>query len=182
MTPQQEARLQYAKDSVFHRPQDEINPTAIIHPSALIGMDGFGWARDYDGTLVKMQHSGNVIIGKNVEVGPFTTVDRAVNGSTVIGDGTKIQCGVNIGHGAKIGKNCIIVTGTVVCGGVEVGDNCFLGANCSIIQKVKIGNNCMIGIGSVVLKDVPDNTTVRGLWKGVNNFKYEYKPTPHETR
>lgn len=174
MTPREEARLQYAKDSVRKRPPDEIAPTAIIHSSALIGMDGFGWARDYDGTLVKMQHAGNVIIGKNVEIGPFTTVDRAVNGSTVIGDGTKIQCGVNIGHGAKIGKNCIIVTGTVVCGGVEVGDNTWLGVNCSILQKVKIGNNCMIGMGAIVLSDVPDNTTVKGVWKGLKKVEVKY--------
>lgn len=179
MTEKEQARLEYAKQSQRQRPDDDIHPTAKIDPQAKIGRDGFGWARDHDGTLVKMQHAGNVVIGENVEIEAFTTVDRAVNGSTVIGSGTKIQCLVNIGHGAKIGKNVIIVTGSVVCGQVEIGDNCFLGANCSIIQKVKVGKNCVIGIGSTVLADVPDNKVVKGLWKGEKTYNYNIE---RETR
>lgn len=174
MNQKEEARLEYAKKSKYRRPKDIIHPSARIHKKALIGEDGFGWARDHDGTLVKMQHSGNVIIEKDVEIGAFVQVDRAVNGSTIVGEGTKVQHGVNIGHGAKIGRNVIIVHNSTICGQAEIGDNCFLGAGCRIIQKVKVGNNCMIGIGSVVLKDVPDNTTVRGLWKGEAKVTYKY--------
>lgn len=163
-----EERLKYAKAAQHTRPEDEIHTSAVIGINTVIGGDGFGYARDeYDGSLFKIPHSGNVIIHPNVTIGSNTCIDRAVEGSTVIGAGTKIDNLVHIAHGVKIGKNCLIVAGTVIGGSSEIGDNCFLGINCSIKNKVKIGNNCTIGMGAIVLKDVPDNTTVTGVWKGI---------------
>lgn len=163
-----EERLQYAKTAIYvwPRPQDVIHPSARFPNSAEIGREGFGYARDHDGTLIKMPHNGNVIIEENVEIGAHTCIDRAVEGSTIIGAGTKIDNLVHVAHGVKIGKNCLIVAGTVIGGSSEIGDNCFLGINCSIKNKVKIGNNVTIGMGAIVLADVPDNTTVIGIWKG----------------
>lgn len=177
MTPQEEARLQYAKDSLFHRPPDEINPTAIIYPSALIGDDGFGFARDYDKTLVKMQHAGNVIIQANVEIRAFTTVDRAVNGSTIIGEGTKIDHHCHIAHGAKIGKWNTLADNTTIEGGCEIGDYNTFGSNVVVQTKVKVGSNCKIGSNSTIVRDVPDNTIVTGLWKGEKKVEVKYTLT-----
>lgn len=128
----------------------------------VIGKSGFGYAREPDGTLVRMPHNGYVILHENVEIGSNTCIDRAVVGSTVIGAGTKIDNLVHIAHGVKIGKNCIIVAGTVIGGSSEIGDNCTIGINASIKNKVKIGNNVTVGMGAVVLKDVPDGVTVVG--------------------
>lgn len=161
-----EERLQYAEQTIPIFIPNVIDPTAIIGINTVIGRDGFGYARRGDDTLVKMPHQGNVIIEANVEIGSNTCIDRAVEGSTIIGEGTKIDNLVHVAHGVKIGKNCLIVAGTVIGGSSEIGDNCFLGINCSIKNKVKIGNNVTIGMGAIVLADVPDNTTVIGIWKG----------------
>lgn len=160
-----EQRLEYARSTNPEFPDDEINLSAHIDSSAQIGQDGFGWVRDEVGQLVKMPHRGNVVIHANVSIGACTCIDRAVNGSTLIGEGTKIDNLCHIAHGVKIGKHCLIVAGTLIGGSSEIGDYCFLGINCSIKNKVKIGNNCTIGMGAIVLSDVPDNTVVKGLWK-----------------
>jgi UDP-3-O-[3-hydroxymyristoyl] glucosamine N-acyltransferase len=157
-----EERLKFAQSNVSKKRYNDIHPTARIGKHCAIGGDGFGYAKDKDGTLVKMPHKGNVIICKGVEIGSNVCIDRAVEGSTVIGEGTKIDNLVHIAHGVKIGKNCLIVAGTVIGGSCDIGDNCFIGINVSIKNKVRIGNNVTIGMGAVVLKDVPDNCTVVG--------------------
>jgi UDP-3-O-[3-hydroxymyristoyl] glucosamine N-acyltransferase len=159
-------RLEFAKSLKEEWPDNVIHESVLVKEFACIGGDGFGYAREEDGTLVKMPHTGNVIIEENVEIGAYTCIDRAVIGSTIIGAGTKIDNLVHIAHGAKIGKNCLIVAGSVIGGSAEIGDNCFIGINASIKNKVKIGNNVTVGMGAIVLKDVPDNTTVKGIWKG----------------
>jgi UDP-3-O-[3-hydroxymyristoyl] glucosamine N-acyltransferase len=157
-----EERLEFAKNLKEERPADLFHASVKIGKNTVIGGDGFGYARDTDGMLVKMPHQGNVIIEENVEIGSNTCIDRAVIGSTVIGAGTKIDNLVHIAHGVKIGKNCLIVAGAVIGGSCEIGDNCFIGINASVKNKVKIGNNVTIGMGAVVLKDVPDGATVVG--------------------
>ncbi len=155
----EEERLAYAKKTDEARPQDIIHPSVRVGLNCSIGRDGFGWIRQEDGTLYKMPHRGNVVIEKNVIIGNNVCIDRAVNGSTVIGEGSKIDNLVHIAHGVKIGKNCLIVAGSVIGGSTEIGDNCYLGIGCMIKNKLKIGNNVTIGMGAVVLKDVPDGET-----------------------
>lgn len=139
--------------------------------SCIIGGPGFGYETDENGMPIRLPHLGNVVIGKNVELGSNVCIDRAVIGSTVIGDNVKIDNLVHIAHGAKIGKNTLIVAGSVIGGSCEIGENCFIGMNASIKNKVKIGNNVTIGAGAVVLKDVPDGET----WVGNPARKLENK-------
>lgn len=162
-------RLQFAQETKPEHPENEIHWSVVIGKNTVIGEDGFGYARAEDGTLVKMPHRGNVVIEKNVNIGSNSCIDRAVVGSTVIGEGTCIDNLVHIAHGVKIGKNCLIVAGTVIGGSCEIGDNVFIGINASIKNKVSIGDNCIVGMGAIVLADVPDNLTVKGIWKGVKD-------------
>lgn len=164
-----EERLAWARDNVARHPENNIHWSAQIDRTAVIGKDGFGYARDEDGSLVKMPHKGNVVIEKYVEIGAHVCIDRAVEGSTYIGEGTKIDNLVHIAHGVKIGKHCLIVAGTVIGGSTVIGDRCFLGINCSIKNKVKIGNDVTVGMGAIVLADVPDGMTVKGVWKGIKD-------------
>lgn len=157
-----EERLQYAKEHTSFRPLDNIHWSVQVGKNTVIGGDGFGYVHDTDGTLLKMPHRGNVVIHEKVEIGSNACIDRAVEGSTFIGAGTKIDNLVHIAHGAKIGKNCLIVAGTVIGGSTEIGDNCYIGINASIKNKIRIGNNVVVGMGAVVLKDVPDGCTVVG--------------------
>lgn len=140
--------------------------TARIGKFCSIGGDGFGYVIDEDGELFQMPHRGAVRICANVEIHNNVCIDRAVTGFTVIGEGTKIDNLVHIAHGVKIGVRCQIVAGSVIGGSVEIGDDTFVGINASIKNKVKIGRKCVIGMGAIVLKDVPDGTIVKNVWKG----------------
>ncbi len=155
-----EERLAYAKNEIEKWKPNQIHPSAIIFDSSMryLGGDGFGYARDTDGTLIPMPHRGNIIIEKDVVIKSFCTIDRAMVGSTIIGEGTKIDHHTHVAHGVHIGKNCLIV-GAKIGGSVEIGDNCFIGHGAIIKNKVKIGNNVTIGQGANVLKDVPDGET-----------------------
>ncbi len=157
-----EQRLKFSSERKPLHPENIIHWSAIIGPGTVIGGDGFGYARSGDDTLVKMPHTGNVVIDENVEIGSNTCIDRAVEGSTVIGSGTKIDNLVHIAHGVKIGKNCLIVAGVVIGGSCEIGDNCYIGMGALIKNKIRIGKNAVIGMGAVVLKDVPDGATIIG--------------------
>lgn len=146
----------------FARSHKEDWPTNNIHQSSEIGLfvriggDGFGWVRDEHGALIKMPHAGNIVIEKDVVIRDFVTVDRAVEGSTVIGEGTKIDHHTHIAHGAKVGKHNTFANGCIIEGSCEIGDYNTFGAGVIVQTKVKIGNNCLFGSGSVIVKDVGD--------------------------
>lgn len=155
-------RLSFARALKPERPPDQIHHTAIIMEGSVIGGDGFGYVRQEDQTFLKMPHTGNVVIEANVEIGSNTCIDRAVIGSTVIGEGTKIDNLVHIAHGVKIGKNCLIIAGSVIGGSTEIGDNVYVGIGAMIKNKLKIGKNAVIGMGAVVIRDVGEGETVVG--------------------
>lgn len=166
-----EERLDFAKSRKPEHPENIIHWSVLIGDGTVIGGDGFGYAREEDGSLCKIPHRGNVVIEKDVEIGCNTCIDRAVEGSTVIGEGTKIDNLVHIAHGVKIGKHCLIVAGSVIGGSCEIGDRVFIGINASIKNKVRIGNDVTVGMGAIVLADVPDGMTIFGVWKGVEKLK-----------
>jgi UDP-3-O-[3-hydroxymyristoyl] glucosamine N-acyltransferase len=155
----EQERLVFARSRQSEKKYNEIDNTASIHFTAVIGKDGFGFVRNETGELEPMPHTGNVIIEKWVTIGAQTCVDRAVIGSTIISEGSKLDNLVHIGHGAKVGKHCLIVAGSVLGGSCEIGDYTFIGMNASIKNKIKVGKNCTIGAGAVVVKDVPDGET-----------------------
>jgi UDP-3-O-[3-hydroxymyristoyl] glucosamine N-acyltransferase len=138
-----------------------------IGKCCVIGGDGFGYEPDENGTLIHVPHRGKVIIGENVVIHNNVCIDRATDsgGITYIGAGSKIDNLVHVAHNVKIGKNCLIVAGSVIGGSCEIGDNCFIGINASIKNKVKIGNGVTVGMGAVITKDVPDGVTVIGVNK-----------------
>lgn len=154
-------RLEYARTTKAQHPANEIHHTVEHGPIAL-GCDGFGWVRDENNQLIKMPHKGNIVIEHNVEFGSYCSVDRAVEGSTFIGEGTKIGHRVHIAHGAKIGKHCLLVDHVGIGGSAEIGDYSYIGFGAHIKNKVTVGKNCIIGMGAVVIKDVPDGE----VWAG----------------
>lgn len=155
-------RLAYAKSITDEFPDNEIHLRSVIHRTTVIGMDGFGWVRQENGKLYRMPHRGNVLIEKNVVIREFCTIDRATNGSTVIGEGTCIDHHSHIAHGAKIGKHNTLANGCIIEGSCEVGDYNTFGAGVIVQTKVKIGSHCIIGSGSVVTKDVEDYSVIVG--------------------
>jgi UDP-3-O-[3-hydroxymyristoyl] glucosamine N-acyltransferase len=139
-----------------------IGDNVIIHSGAVIGKPGFGFERDENNHWIAFPQIGRVVIEDDVEIGGNTVIDRGALEDTVIGNGTKIDNLVHVAHSVKIGKSCILVACVQTGGSDTFGDNTWIGPNSSLIQNIKIGNNCLAGVGSVIVKDLPDGTTVAG--------------------
>ncbi|HKQ58033.1 MAG TPA: UDP-3-O-(3-hydroxymyristoyl)glucosamine N-acyltransferase [Candidatus Eisenbacteria bacterium] len=138
-----------------------VGARCIVHPGAVIGSDGFGFAFDA-GRYHKVPQVGNVVIGDDVEIGANTTIDRATTHSTRIGEGTKIDNLVQIGHNVVVGKHCIIVAQVGVSGSTELEDHVTLGGQAGLVGHIKIGKGAMVGAQSGVTKSVPAETVVTG--------------------
>ncbi|GAA0871715.1 UDP-3-O-(3-hydroxymyristoyl)glucosamine N-acyltransferase [Gangjinia marincola] len=145
------------------REQCVIGDACIIHSNASIGADGFGFVPSPDGRgLVKMPHIGNVIIGNGVEIGANSCVDRAKFGSTVLGDGTKIDNLVQIGHNSILGRSCVMAGNSGLAGSVTLGDGVMIGGSASIKDHTTIHSGATVGAGSGVMADVEAGKTVLG--------------------
>ena len=101
--------------SVFYH-QCQIGDNCIIHSGTVIGADGFGFEPDVDQGWIKIPQIGGVIIGKNVEIGACSTVDRGAMQDTVIEDGVKLDNHIQIAHNVRVGENTVMSNG-VGCGG-----------------------------------------------------------------
>lgn len=134
----------------------------ILHPGVRIGNDGFGFAMGPGGHL-KIPQIGRVIIQDNVEIGANTTIDRGANRDTIIGQGSKIDNMVMIGHNVVIGEHCVIVAQTGIAGSAELGDYVVLGGRAAINGHLKIGTGAQIAGLSGVADDVPAGAQ----WGGV---------------
>jgi UDP-3-O-[3-hydroxymyristoyl] glucosamine N-acyltransferase len=113
----------------------------LLLPGAQIGQPGFGFASNAQGHL-KVPQLGRVIVQDRVEIGACTTIDRGALGDTVIGEGTKIDNLVQIGHNVHVGRHCIIVSQVGISGSTTVGDFAVLGG------QVGISDHCRIGAGA----------------------------------
>ncbi len=126
----------------------------IVHPNVTIGSDGFGFAMGLEGHL-KVPQVGRVIVQDDVEIGAGTTIDRGALGDTVIGEGTKIDNLVQIGHNVEIGRNCVIVSQVGISGSAKLGDYVAVGGKTGINGHVTIGDGAQIAAVSSVHGDVP---------------------------
>ncbi|MGB8711341.1 MAG: UDP-3-O-(3-hydroxymyristoyl)glucosamine N-acyltransferase, partial [Methyloceanibacter sp.] len=131
-----------------------IGNRVTIHAGASIGQDGFGFAMGRAGHQ-KVPQIGRVIIQDDVEIGANTTIDRGALRDTVIGEGTKIDNLVQIGHNVVVGRHCIIVAQTGISGSAELGDFVALGGQVGVVGHVKIGAGAQIAGSSNVRGDVP---------------------------
>jgi UDP-3-O-[3-hydroxymyristoyl] glucosamine N-acyltransferase len=120
-----------------------IGDDVMILPGAQIGQPGFGFASAANGHT-KIPQLGRVIIQDRVEIGAATTIDRGALGDTVVGEGTKIDNLVQIGHNCRIGRHCIIVAQSGVSGSCELGDFVVLGGQVGLADHVKIGDGARL--------------------------------------
>lgn len=132
----------------------EIGDNVIIHANAVIGSDGFGFAPLEDGTYKKIEHTGNVIIHDNVEIGANTTIDKSQMGATVIGKGVKIDNLCQIAHNVEIGDNTVMAALTGVAGSSKLGRHCVIGGQVGIAGHITIADNTSLGAQSGVLGSI----------------------------
>jgi UDP-3-O-[3-hydroxymyristoyl] glucosamine N-acyltransferase len=168
-------------DCVLH-PGVKLYPLArlgnrvILHAGVVIGGDGFGYVFNA-GRHEKFPQLGGVVIEDDVEIGCNTTIDRGSLGTTVVGEGTKIDNLVQIAHNVTIGKHCIIAAQTGISGSVRVGDYAVIGGQVGIGDHVEIESGAQIGSKGGIL---PGKIVRRGavIWgipgRPLDVFKRQY--------
>jgi UDP-3-O-[3-hydroxymyristoyl] glucosamine N-acyltransferase len=132
-----------------------------VHANAVIGADGFGY-RLQNGKHVKVPQLGHVEIGDDCEVGACTTIDRGTFMATRIGEGTKIDNLVQVGHNCKVGRHNIFVSQIGIAGSSSTGDYVVIAGQAGIVDHVNIGDRAMVGAKAGVTKDVPAGCRVLG--------------------
>ena len=131
-----------------------IGDRVILHVGVRIGQDGFGFAMGPGGHL-KVPQVGRVILQDDVEVGANTAIDRGSNRDTVVGEGTKIDNLVQIGHNVSIGRHCVIISQTGISGSTVLGDYVVTAGQAGLAGHLTIGAGAQIGAKSGVMNDVP---------------------------
>jgi UDP-3-O-[3-hydroxymyristoyl] glucosamine N-acyltransferase len=139
-----------------------IGNNVLIHPGCNIGQDGYGFIFFGPEGHVKVPQTGRVLIQNNVEVGAGSTIDRGSLRDTVIGEGTKIDNQVQVGHNVTIGRHCLLAAQIGLAGSLTIGDNVALGAKVGINNHLKIGDGAQVTAMSAVKDDIPPN----GRWGG----------------
>ena len=139
-----------------------IGDCVIVHPGCSIGQDGFGFVMSGKGHL-KVPQVGRVIIQDGVEIGAGTTIDRGAIRDTVIGEGSKIDNLVQVGHNVSIGRHCVLVGQTGISGSATLEDFVVLGGRVGVNNHVMIGEGAQIAATSAVHSDVPPGAR----WGGV---------------
>ena len=134
-----------------------IGNNVIIHSNAVIGSDGFGFAPLEDGTWKKIEHTGNVIIEDDVEIGANVCVDKSQMGSTVIRRGVKIDNLCQIAHNVEIGCNTVMASQTGIAGSTKIGEHCIIAGQVGIAGHLNIADNTTIGAQSGILGSVKES-------------------------
>ncbi len=139
-----------------------IGNDVLIHPGCNIGQDGYGFIFSGSDGHLKVPQTGRVLIQNAVEIGAGTTIDRGSLRDTVIGEGTKIDNQVQIGHNVTIGRHCLLAAQIGLAGSLTIGDNVALGAKVGVNNHLRIGDGAQVTAMSAVKDDVPAN----GRWGG----------------
>lgn len=133
-----------------------IGNNVILHANAVVGSDGFGFAPQEDGTWKKIEHTGNVIIEDDVEIGANTCIDKSQMGSTVIGKGVKIDNLCQIAHNVEVGENTVMASLTGVAGSAKIGRHCIIAGQVGIAGHISIADNTTIGAQSGIMGKVKE--------------------------
>jgi UDP-3-O-[3-hydroxymyristoyl] glucosamine N-acyltransferase len=138
-----------------------IGNDALIHPGVKIGQDGFGFAT-LNGVHIKVPQLGRVIVGDHVEIGANSCIDRGAGPDTIIGNGTKIDNLVQIGHNVQVGKGCIIVSQVGIAGSTKLGDYVVLGGQVGVAGHLNIGSMVNVAAQSGIAQDVEPKQIIGG--------------------
>ena len=131
-----------------------IGNNVIIHANAVIGADGFGFAPLEDGTWKKIEHTGNVIIEDDVEIGANTCIDKSQMGSTIIRKGVKMDNLCQVAHNVEIGRNTVMAAMAGVAGSSTLGEHCILGGQVGIAGHLTVADNSSFGAQTGLIGNV----------------------------
>ena len=139
-----------------------VGKNCILHSGCVLGCDGFGFLPSAEGP-VKIPQIGGVVIGDAVEIGACSTVDRGTLGDTVVGDGTKIDNHVQVGHNVRIGRFCILCSMSGIAGSSVLEDGVTLSVQAGVTDHVRIGRGAVLAARSGVTNDIPAGAVMSGF-------------------
>lgn len=131
-----------------------IGNNVTIHANTVIGTDGFGYAPLEDGTWKKIEHTGNVIIEDDVEIGSLSAVDKSQMGATIVRNGCKIDNHCQIAHNVEVGRNTVMAAMCGVAGSSKLGEHCILGGQVGIAGHLTIADNTSFGAQTGVMGSI----------------------------
>jgi len=139
-----------------------IGQRALIHSGAVIGADGFGFAREADGSWIKIPQIGRVVIGDDVEIGANTTIDRGALDDTVIEDGVKLDNQIQIAHNVHIGAHTAMAGCVGVAGSARIGKRCTIAGSAMILGHLTIADDVNVSVATLVTKSIEQPGTYSG--------------------
>ncbi len=148
-------------NSVIHS-GSTLGDECVINANAVIGGEGFGFVPTSNGWK-KMPQVGIVILKNKVEVGSGSTIDRPSVGETIIGEDTKIDNLVQIGHGVTTGKSCAMAAQVGIAGGAQIGDGVILAGQVGVSNRVKIGDRVIASSKTGIVSNVEAGKVVSGF-------------------
>ena len=158
-----------------------IGQRAIFQPNCVIGADGFSFVTPEASQVERIRDSlgqadgavppqswrrihslGAVVIGDDVEIGANATIDRGTIADTVIGNGTKLDNMVHVGHNVRIGRDCLLCGQVGIAGSVKIGDRVVLGGQTGVADNLEIGSDVVTGASTIILSTVPPGRAMLG--------------------
>jgi UDP-3-O-[3-hydroxymyristoyl] glucosamine N-acyltransferase len=154
------------RDCVVHPnaalyPNVTLGDRVEIHSGSVLGGDGFGY-RQVEGRHVKVPHTGRLEVENDVEVGSNSTIDRATFETTRIGEGTKIDNLVMVGHNNQIGRHNLLCGQVGISGSCKTGDYVVMAGQAGIKDKTQIGHRVIVGAQAGVHRNIADDQNVLG--------------------
>lgn len=140
----------------------ELGDNVTLENGAIVGADGFGFSKNARGQWEKIPQSGPVRLGNRVDIQANACVDRATVGATEIGDGSKIDNLVQIGHGSRVGNDTLICAQTGLAGSSVIGNNVILAGQTGIAGHCSVGDGVILTAQSAVSHDVPAGKMISG--------------------
>ena len=149
--------------SVVCYPGTILGHRVMLHAGVRLGSDGFGYVTGQPGeSHRKIPHVGRCVLGDDVEIGANSTVDRGSVDDTVIGDGTKIDNLVQVGHNVRIGARCLIMAQTGIAGSTRIEDDCIISGQVGLAGHFTVGKAARIAAQAGVWGDVKPGASVSG--------------------
>jgi UDP-3-O-[3-hydroxymyristoyl] glucosamine N-acyltransferase len=156
------------RDSVIHsgvaiRERTVIGERVVIYNNAVIGCDGFGYAKDEERHWLKIPQAGRVVLEDDVEVGAGTTIDRASTGESRIGRGSKLDNLVQIGHSCTIGEDSLLCAQVGLAGSSHIGSRVILAGQAGVAGHLTIGDDVVLTAKSATSHDIPQGKVISGI-------------------
>jgi len=135
----------------------------IVGAGAVIGRAGFGFAHGPDAAARRIPQLGGVVIEDDVEIGALCTVDAGTLGPTVVGQGSKLDAHVHVGHNVRVGARCFMAAQVGLAGSVEIEDDVWLGGQAGVADHVRVGRGARVAAKSGVISDIAPGAVVAGF-------------------